>query len=251
MSFLNNSPFTKPFGISLFLHGALLGAIITLGLFEPDAPTVDIASIGVDIMPASILDTGKTEIDDTPAPEQSFTSAPTPSTSSQQEPVASKSEQATKRTDPLPAAIPGESGENSVVKKVSQGTGTVETAVPGGGNMDEGQGDIKGGGNMGEGQGDKQGGGESAGASCLYTPRPSYPQSAKKSNLEGVVLVRVLIDTDGSAVRVSVRESSGYESFDEAALMAVQKWRFSPAKRCGIPITSFFDVRVRFSLREA
>ena len=238
MSFLNNSSFTKPFGISLFLHGALLGAIIMLGLFEPDAPKVDIASIGVEIMPASVLDTGKTEIDDTPAPEQSSTSAPSPSTSSQQESVASKSEQASKRTDPLPAAILGESGENSVVKKVSQGTGTVETAVTGGGNM-------------GEGQGDKQGGGESAGANCLYTPRPSYPQSAKKSNLEGVVLVRVLIDTDGSATRVSVRESSGYESFDEAALMAVQKWRFSPAKRCGIPITSFYDVRVRFSLRDA
>jgi protein TonB len=38
---------------------------------------------------------------------------------------------------------------------------------------------------------------------------------------------------------------------DEAALLAVKKWHFSPAKKGGQPIASFHDVRVRFRLEDA
>jgi protein TonB len=65
------------------------------------------------------------------------------------------------------------------------------------------------------------------------------------------VTVRVLVNTDGSAVSVTVRETSGHEDFDNAAAQAVKKWRFSPARRGGAPVASFHDVRVRFRLDEA
>ena len=64
-------------------------------------------------------------------------------------------------------------------------------------------------------------------------------------------MVRVLVDTDGSAATVTVRESSGYDLLDDSAVTAVKKWRFSPAKEGGTAIASFYDVRVRFRLEDA
>ena len=63
--------------------------------------------------------------------------------------------------------------------------------------------------------------------------------------------VRVLVGTDGNPVSVTVRVTSGHEDFDNAAVQAVKKWRFSPARRGGEPVASFHDVRVRFRLDEA
>jgi protein TonB len=65
------------------------------------------------------------------------------------------------------------------------------------------------------------------------------------------VTVRVLVGTDGDAVSVTVRVTSGHEDFDNAALQAIKKWRFSPARRGGTPVASFHDIRVRFRLEDA
>jgi protein TonB len=65
------------------------------------------------------------------------------------------------------------------------------------------------------------------------------------------VTVRVLVGTDGAPASVTVRATSGHEDFDSAAVQAVKKWRFSPARRGGTPVASFHDVRIRFRLDEA
>ena len=63
--------------------------------------------------------------------------------------------------------------------------------------------------------------------------------------------LRILVDTSGTPAAVTVRVGSGYEALDEAAVLAVKKWRFSPAKKGGQPIVSYHDVRVRFRLEDA
>ncbi len=63
--------------------------------------------------------------------------------------------------------------------------------------------------------------------------------------------VRVLVGADGNAASVTVRLTSGHEDFDNAAVFAVKKWRFSPARRGKEPVASFHDVRIRFRLDEA
>jgi protein TonB len=65
------------------------------------------------------------------------------------------------------------------------------------------------------------------------------------------VTVRVLVGTDGTPSSVTIRATSGHEDFDSAAVQAVKKWRFSPARRGGTLVASFHDVRIRFRLDEA
>jgi protein TonB len=65
------------------------------------------------------------------------------------------------------------------------------------------------------------------------------------------VTVRVLVGADGNPAWVTVRQTSGHGDFDSAAVQAVKKWRFSPARRGKEPVASFHDVRIRFRLDEA
>lgn len=140
-----------------------------------------------------------------------------------------------------PPALPGEAAEGSVAVPVdgreSGGTGS---GASGGGGV--------GGSGTGSSPGDGKGGGGYAGAGYRSGALPHYPSAARRAGREGVVLLRVLVATDGSASSVSVRETSGYDDFDGAAAQAVRKWRFSPARRAGVAVASFHDVRVRFRL---
>lgn len=59
---------------------------------------------------------------------------------------------------------------------------------------------------------------------------PSYPEQARKEGVEGVVKVKIEVTADGKANAVWVSGSSGNALLDEAAVQAVQRWRFVPAK---------------------
>jgi protein TonB len=47
---------------------------------------------------------------------------------------------------------------------------------------------------------------------------------------------------------VSVSRGSGYPELDEAAVRAVRRWMFEPARAAGLPVASHVDIPVRFSL---
>jgi protein TonB len=96
-----------------------------------------------------------------------------------------------------------------------------------------------------------QGGGTYSDAGYRFGALPAYPDSERTSGREGVVTVRVLVGKDGRPVSVVVRNTSGHADFDNAALEAVRKWKFFPARRGGIAVAGFFDVRVRFHLDDA
>ncbi len=82
------------------------------------------------------------------------------------------------------------------------------------------------------------------------TPRPpSYPRMARRRNLEGVVLIEVLVDEAGNSQEIKIIESSGHEILDKAALRAVKKWEFKPMVRDGIATLSKVRVPVAFNLR--
>jgi protein TonB len=87
-------------------------------------------------------------------------------------------------------------------------------------------------------------------ARYLSNPRPDYPEEARQMRQQGVVLVNVEVDADGRAGEVSVSRSSGYPQLDEAAVRAVRRWRFEPARAGGLPVSSRVEVPVRFSLSE-
>jgi protein TonB len=79
-------------------------------------------------------------------------------------------------------------------------------------------------------------------------PPPHYPKLSIERDEEGVVLVRALVDPSGAPQRVVIWKSSGYPLLDEAALKAVQGWRFEPMLREGRAIVSWVQVPVRFRL---
>ncbi len=56
-----------------------------------------------------------------------------------------------------------------------------------------------------------------------------YPRQLRNAGVEGTVLVRVFVDEQGAVQTTQVKESSGYELMDEAALEAANRMKFSPA----------------------
>jgi periplasmic protein TonB len=88
----------------------------------------------------------------------------------------------------------------------------------------------------------------SASADYLNNPKPAYPPLSRRLREEGKVVLRVLIETDGSASRAEIRSSSGYERLDQAALQTVLKWHYVPARRNGVPEAMWFNVPINFVL---
>ncbi|MCD4503757.1 energy transducer TonB [Chromobacterium piscinae] len=85
----------------------------------------------------------------------------------------------------------------------------------------------------------------------LNNPPPAYPTVSREEGEEGTVRLRVLVSAQGAAQEVSVHDSSGFPRLDRAALAAVKRWRFTPAKRGGEAIAYPFIVPIEFSLKSA
>lgn len=77
---------------------------------------------------------------------------------------------------------------------------------------------------------------------------PVYPPRCLRLGIEGRVKVRVLVGENGRPQEVTVGESSGESSLDQAALEAVREWRFAPAKRNGVAVRAWAIVPVEFKL---
>ncbi len=85
-------------------------------------------------------------------------------------------------------------------------------------------------------------------AAYLNNPPPAYPLSARRRGIEGRVLVRAEVLADGSCNRVELKKTSGSELLDQAALEAVRKWHFVPAKKGAQAITAWVEVPITFKL---
>lgn len=88
----------------------------------------------------------------------------------------------------------------------------------------------------------------SFGAAYLNNPAPAYPMQARRMGEQGKVLLKVLVSQDGKAETVKVDTSSGHQKLDQAAIDAVKKWSFVPAKRSNQPISAYVLVPVNFTL---
>jgi protein TonB len=86
------------------------------------------------------------------------------------------------------------------------------------------------------------------GAAYLHNPPPDYPPFSRRVGEEGRVMLRVLVTKEGDAERVEIESGSGSSRLDKAALEAVKKWRFIPAKRNNQPISAYVIVPIQFTL---
>jgi TonB family protein len=81
----------------------------------------------------------------------------------------------------------------------------------------------------------------------LHREMPVYPMFARKLGKEGKVVLRLTIDEKGNLLNVEVLEKAGY-GFTEAAVEAVKKSTFLPAKKDGKRIASRALLPIRFQL---
>lgn len=88
-------------------------------------------------------------------------------------------------------------------------------------------------------------------ASPLYrdNPPPRYPRVARRRGYQGTVILNVLVTTDGTVKELLVKNSSGYEALDHAAVDSVRNWLFTPGMRGEQPIEMWVSLPVTFRLK--
>ncbi|MDT8443426.1 MAG: energy transducer TonB [Desulfuromonadales bacterium] len=79
-------------------------------------------------------------------------------------------------------------------------------------------------------------------------PLPEYPRLARQRHWQGVVWLMVNVSADGLVENLQIEQSCGHQVLDRAARRSVNSWRFSPAKRDGLPVSSQVRIPVRFVL---
>jgi protein TonB len=76
---------------------------------------------------------------------------------------------------------------------------------------------------------------------------PTYPPLARAAQVEGLVIIEAVIDASGGVT--SARVLRGHTLLDQAALDAVQRWKFKPATLNGEAIPVVMTVTVQFKLQ--
>jgi protein TonB len=82
-----------------------------------------------------------------------------------------------------------------------------------------------------------------------YQYRPTYPATARNLGIQGTTLLHVLVADDGRVAEVLVKQSAGHADLDRAAIDAVRRWRFEPARRGTEPVEMWVQLPFEFRLR--
>jgi len=88
----------------------------------------------------------------------------------------------------------------------------------------------------------------SASAGYLKNPAPEYPALAHRRGWEGTVLLRVHVLASGKPGEIQLQKSSGRQPLDEAALAAVKRWSFVPAKQGDVALDGWVSVPIEFKI---
>ncbi|HPR63058.1 MAG TPA: energy transducer TonB [Thermoanaerobaculia bacterium] len=83
----------------------------------------------------------------------------------------------------------------------------------------------------------------------LDAPQPLYPEIARKARIQGIVILQLTVTREGRVEDVKVLRGLPM-GCTEAAIDAVQKWKFKPAyrKSTGLPVKVYYTVTVKFSI---
>lgn len=218
--------------ISLLLH------VSALTLWPRHAPTPPIASAPLAVRllpagpvasaPASPLPAASTP----PAPKPTIAPAPRPT------PLARKPEPRPAPTRPLstpsPSATPAAAAPAAAASSSSNSANSAAAST---------------------GPAAGAGGGEARTparwqAAYLHNPPPDYPWQARQRGQQGVVWLSVEVSAAGECAQASVLRSSGVSALDQAALAAVRRWRFVPARQGQTPVESKVEIPIRFKLSD-
>lgn len=80
----------------------------------------------------------------------------------------------------------------------------------------------------------------------ISTFDPVYPALAFQMNVQGTVLVNVLISENGGVIQTAVLKSPKNYGFEKAAQDAVRKWKFKPATKGGVAVRVWKTISITF-----
>jgi periplasmic protein TonB len=76
---------------------------------------------------------------------------------------------------------------------------------------------------------------------------PEYPDIARQVRVDGTVILEAILDVTGRVQSVRVLRS--VPLLDQAAIRAVEQWRYTPTELNGVPVPVLMTITVQFSLR--
>jgi protein TonB len=80
--------------------------------------------------------------------------------------------------------------------------------------------------------------------------KPRYTAEAMRARVEGAVLLRAIVHTDGTVRNVQVvRSLDPVFGLDEAAMSAARQWLFRPGRMAGLPVPVAVTIELSFNLR--
>lgn len=79
----------------------------------------------------------------------------------------------------------------------------------------------------------------------ISRPAPPYSEQARLYNIQGSVMLRIVVDPQGNVTDARMVKSLGW-GLDDGALRAVRKWKFKPGLRNGVPVSVTILVRLDF-----
>lgn len=83
-------------------------------------------------------------------------------------------------------------------------------------------------------------------AKLIVGPKPAYPPLARTARAQGTVRIQAIIQRDGTIGHLQVL--SGPPLLVNAAIEAVQKWRYQPTLLNGEPVEVITEIEVNFAL---
>ncbi len=83
---------------------------------------------------------------------------------------------------------------------------------------------------------------------CARCPEPAYPREAIAEKYVGRVILRIVVTPEGRTADIRVERGAKY-GLTEAAVKAVEKWKYKPARLNGKPVPVEVVVEVDFASR--
>ncbi len=81
----------------------------------------------------------------------------------------------------------------------------------------------------------------------IHRVEPRYTETARKICVEGVVVLSLLIDTDGRVADITVLRGLPF-GLTENAVSAARQWQFEPCTFNGNPVNVRYTLTVRFRI---
>ncbi len=78
-------------------------------------------------------------------------------------------------------------------------------------------------------------------------PPPIYPEIARRAGVEGTVWVKIWVDKEGNPKKALIMKSDA-ELFNQPAIDAAMKWKFTPAIMNNGPVSVWVSIPFKFKL---